>query len=60
MKYEYRVLVFRGGGSEAIEKDLNDLGAEGFKLIAVTECFDTDGDSTGDSLYLMREVPSNP
>lgn len=59
MTYEYRVLsgVYT---AETLEAKLCELGQQGFKLVSVTESFDQEGSSTGDTLYLMREVSSNP
>ena len=59
MNYEYRVLL-SSEPPAALQEKLNALGAEGFRLIAVTERCDAEGTSTGDTVYLMREVSGNP
>ena len=59
MNYEYRVLCLDGVVAET-QAELNELGKQGFKLVAVTERFDAEGSSHGDTIYLMREVSGNP
>ena len=59
MNYEYKVLLFREP-AVIMEAELNKAGAEGFKIVAVTERFDSEGNAMGDTVYLMREVTSNP
>lgn len=59
MRYEYKVLSARYNPDE-LEAKLNEFGKQGFKLVAVTETFTQDGETTGDSLYLMREAIDNP